>query len=124
VDAENVHLEGAPPVVRVELPRRSAAVTGARVGDEEIHGPELGEPAFDVLSPRHVSDEAAAAERRRDRLYLLGGAPADGDLHPGCRELARDVLADSAAAAGHERLLPAQLGHGGTLVPRREVSVR
>ena len=47
---------------------------------------------------------------------LLGGAPADGDVHARRRELAGDVLADPTAPAGHERPLPCQLGHGRTLI--------
>ena len=102
MDAAYVHLERPPPVVQVDLPRRAARVARAGVRNEQVDRPKLGEPALDVLAARHVAEERPPSDRRRDALDLLRGASADGDLHPGGRELPRDAFADPTTAAGHE----------------------
>jgi hypothetical protein len=50
-----------------------------------------------------------AGDLSGDRLDLLCGTPGHPDVHARVRELARDVRADAAAAAGDQRDLPLEL---------------
>ena len=100
VDAEHVHLERVPPLVRVgERIRRPG---DARVAHEQVDVADLRCPALDVLSLRHVADKRAAVDLPGDVLDLFRGAPGDRHLHARVGELARDVLADPTSAARDE----------------------
>src|SRR5260221_9013361 len=98
IEAEDVHLERAPPLLRV--PERRLAPADPGVADEQVDVVGLARPALDVLGLRDVADECAAADVARDRLDLFLRATRDGDSHAGAGELARDALADPTAAAG------------------------
>src|SRR5207248_5902871 len=72
VDAEDVHLEDLPPLVRGGLPRVARWAVDARVRHEQVDLAELGHPALHVLTVRDVADERDPADLLRHRLDLLG----------------------------------------------------
>jgi hypothetical protein len=49
------------------------------------------------------ADERSAADLVRDLFHLVARSSCDGDAPPGARERSRDVRADAAPAARHER---------------------
>src|SRR5207247_2150341 len=99
VDAQDVHFEDVPPLVWVDLPGLAGGSFDAGVRDQEVDLANLGDPALDVLPPRDVADERAAADLRGDGFDLLRGSRGDHDLHARGRQLVRDARADPAPAA-------------------------
>src|SRR5207247_250934 len=102
VDAEDVHLERPPPVVRVG--ERILGAADARIAHEHVELAALAGPARHVVARRYVADERTAANLGRDAFDLLPRAA--GDIHGVAvfRECARDALADPAPTAGHQRI--------------------
>src|ERR671923_162116 len=62
-------------------------------------------PSSSAERPNFRLPAAASAGLLRDRFDLLARPPRDGDLHARGGELARDVRANPAPAAGYERCL-------------------
>ena len=88
----------------------------AGVSNQQVDGAELGLDALDHCldggAVGHVCNNCQPAGLAGDLLHLLGRAGTDGDPRAGGGELARDVRADPAAAAGHERHLALELPIG------------
>jgi len=69
-----------------------------RLNEIDVAG--LARPTLDVVAFRDVAEERATADVACDRFDLRLRSSRDEDPHARLRELARDVLADPAAAAG------------------------
>src|SRR6266542_3222030 len=112
MDTEYVHLEHAPPILRIHLPGRALLVSDPGVCAKEIDGPELRldplDHRLDLLSPGDVGDDGEPVDLTGDSLDLLARAGADRDARARGRELTGDVRADPAPAPGHQRHLSVQ----------------
>jgi hypothetical protein len=82
MDAQQVDVEDAPPVARVDLPGGLVLVADARVGDRQV----------DWLQRDRAGTDLAC-----DRLDLLAGGRSDSDVPAVLGELPGDIRPDPAS---------------------------
>src|SRR5581483_151815 len=98
----DVHLEHAPPVVRILVEEAASAAADAGVVHEQVDAPDLRERGGDRRGRGDVELERARADLAGDSVDLAARACGDDDGPAVLDEYARDARADAAPTAGDE----------------------